>query len=113
MSIVLHLPGGHLAPRDFIYTVKYEQGDLMSSDELNVNSDTPVGKKNIVNSFEFQRHSQAFLCSGMFGFTLDSPSTCDIIAIVAKLNRYFANIVIFFLKKFQYVRETGNMFKSE
>lgn len=49
----------------------------------------------------------------MFGFTLDSPPTRDIITTVAKLNRYFTNTVVVFLKKFQYVRETGNMFKSE
>lgn len=54
---VLHLPGGHLVPREFIYTVKYEIGDFMSSGKLNVNSNTPVGKKNLVNSFECPRHS--------------------------------------------------------
>lgn len=46
-----------LSPRDFIYTVKYEIGDFMSSGELNVNSNTPVGKPNLVNSFECPRHS--------------------------------------------------------
>lgn len=57
----LHLPGGHLTPRDFMYTVKYERAMILSSDELNVNSDTPVGKKNLVNNFGFLSCSQAFV----------------------------------------------------
>lgn len=60
-SRVLPLPEGHLTHRDFIYTVKYERAILLSSDELNVNSDTPVGKKNPVNSFRLLSRSQAFV----------------------------------------------------
>lgn len=49
-----------LSPRDFIYTVKYEIGDFMSSGELNVNSNTPVGKMNLVNSLNARDISKHF-----------------------------------------------------
>ena len=73
VSTVLHLQGGHLAPQDFIYTVKCKRVTL-SSAELNIN--ISVNRKNLANSLELRSHSKVFLCSEifrfLFGFTFNT-----------------------------------------
>lgn len=74
VSTVLHLQGGHLAPKDFIYTVKCKRRVTLSSAELNIN--ISVNRKNLANSLELRSHSKVFLSSEifrfLFGFTFNT-----------------------------------------
>ena len=104
VSTVPPLQGGHLAPKDFIFTVKCKRSLTLSSGKLNINSDISVNRKNFANSLEFLSHPLGFLSSEMFRFQFgfifknveDIIIFSNISTTFAILNRYFHSIFIVF-----------------
>lgn len=88
----LRLQGGHLAPKGFIYTVKCKRRVTRVSGELKYQLRYSCWQKESCQELRipesFPKYFYTQKCLDSYS---NSPSTHNIITMLAKLNRYFDN----------------------